>query len=224
VSIPNRVFGSRVKPRFFLAGAMILVGGFVAQAAPSKPSPVPFSPPTVLPMSSAECNVWRRERSFAESVDRHDTLAFSQHISANAVFVSDDPKPVRGRNAIVEEWAGFISGEPYSLHWYPGSVDIAGDAKVALSRGLYWLESGKSAPSKKYAIGHFVSVWTEEPDGVWRVIYDGGNTDRPVPATKLDIQRLKASLPQDCPRSVSFTEDHRFDFTTDWLSTGIRFA
>ncbi len=149
-------------------------------------------------MSPAECVVWQRERSFAESVDRHDSFAFSKHVSSDAVFVSDDPQPTRGRGAIAKDWAGIIAGDP-ALHWYPGTVQIAGDAKVALSRGLYWMESGKSVSPKRYAIGHFISVWSQESDGVWRVLYDGGNTDRPARATESDIQRLKASLPGQCP-------------------------
>jgi len=180
-------------------GAAIGLTACASQTIPPKPVSASFTPSVVLPMSSAECEVWRRERSFAESVDRHDTQAFAQHVSVDAVFVSDDPKPIRGRESIVEEWAGIIAGEPYALHWYPGSVQIAGDGKVALSRGLYWMESGKSDTSKRYAIGHFISVWSQESDGVWRVLYDGGNTERPVRATELDIQHLKASLPAACP-------------------------
>ena len=182
-----------------LTGATIVLLGCMSIQKPSSTTITEFSPPVFAAMNAPECTVWRRERSFADSVDRHDTLAFSQHVSSDAIFFSDDPQPTRGRDAIVREWAGIIAGESSALHWYPGTVQIAGNGKIALSRGLYWTESGKSVSPKRYAIGHFISTWSQESDGVWRVLYDGGNTDRPARATESDIKRLKASLPAECP-------------------------
>ena len=36
--------------------------------------------------SADECSVWRREQSFARSVERHDAGAFASHLHAGTVF------------------------------------------------------------------------------------------------------------------------------------------
>src|SRR5665811_1581868 len=47
-------------------------------------------------LSSAECAVWDRERSFAQSVEAHDAVAFAEHIREAAVFEAGTPVPPRG--------------------------------------------------------------------------------------------------------------------------------
>ena len=60
----------------------------------------------VATMSDAECEVWARELSFAQSLADHDQVAFAAHLPESAVFGNERPQPTRSRTAIVERWAG----------------------------------------------------------------------------------------------------------------------
>ena len=159
--------------------------------------PPPRSAPT---MTAAECEVWNRERSFARSVDEHDTAAFKAHLHSGTVFFGGPAGKLVGPEAVVEGWKDIIAGAPQSLHWYPRQVSIGGDPQIAHSIGPYWIEDGTSEAKSRYLVGQFISIW-RKVDGEWFVLFDGGGGGRPQPATKAEVDALKASLTPECPRA-----------------------
>ena len=68
-------------------------------------------------MTPAECEVWARELSFAQSVADHDAAAFAAHHEPDAAFAADSPQPKRGRELIATRWAGLIEGKQLLLSW-----------------------------------------------------------------------------------------------------------
>src|SRR5262249_2567681 len=80
--------------RYLLAG-LPLLGGPAVFAADAQPG-----------MTAVECEVWNRERSFADSVDKHDRAAFTEHVHADAVFGAASASTQRGRDAILKAWSG----------------------------------------------------------------------------------------------------------------------
>lgn len=175
----------------------------IGPAEPEPPPPVGVSPgaataaPGSQPASVAACAVWNREVEFARSVHDHDAAAFAEHVHPGAVFV-DQQGASQGREAIVRDWAGIVRGDTVHLGWHPTSVVLTGDPRVALSRGPYWLEVAKPGEPVRHLTGVFQSVWTQDTDGAWRVLVDGG-TPPPKETTPEEIERLKASLPAKCP-------------------------
>ncbi|MEO8743087.1 MAG: DUF4440 domain-containing protein [Lysobacteraceae bacterium] len=151
-------------------------------------------------MSAAECDVWNRERSFAASVEHHDTAAFADHVQLNAAFDAGSPEPTHGRDAVVTAWKGIIAGTPIKLGWSPGIVTIGGDGNLAISRGPSWIEDPRPEAKSHYHIGEFISTWIKDKDGQWRVLFDGGAAPM-HPASAEDVQKLVASLPKECPRA-----------------------
>ena len=76
------------------------------------------APASELPvLTDAECEVWARELSFAQSVADHDAAAFAEHLHPEAAFGSSLPKPDRGRDAIAASWANIVAGNGIALHW-----------------------------------------------------------------------------------------------------------
>ena len=151
-------------------------------------------------MSVAECDVWNRERSFAASVEHHDTAAFADHVQANAAFDAGSSEPTHGRDAVVAAWKGIIAGTPIKLGWSPGIVTVGGDGNMAISRGPSWIEDMRPEAKSHYRIGEFISTWIKDKDGQWRVLFDGGAAPM-HPASIEDVQKLIASLPKECPRA-----------------------
>src|SRR5216110_1306077 len=90
-------------------------------------------------LTATECEVWNRESSFADSVDRHDEKAFAEHVHADAVFGAASPNPQRGRAAVLSAWHGIIAGTDLQLVWRPQFVSIGTDSNVAMSRGPFTL-------------------------------------------------------------------------------------
>jgi ketosteroid isomerase-like protein len=173
-----------------LASALLVVasGAALAQSAPAP----------ATRMTAAECDVWARERSFAQSVEAHDATAFAEHLHPGAIFIGG-PEPARGKAAVVTDWAPLVKGEIKHLHWAPDQVVIGGDPDVALSMGPYWMEDTRPGANPRFHSGRFISTWRRDAQGTWHVLYDGGGGNRAEPASEDDVARLKASLPATCP-------------------------
>ena len=166
----------------------------VATAAPpTVPAP---SPPPVL--TDAECEVWARELSFAQSVADHDAAAFADHIHTEAAFGSSRAQPMRSRATIAEGWADIVAGNGVALHWYPTRVTIAGEGDIAWSSGPSVFESLDPAAPQRYMLGGFHSVWHRGDDGTWRVLFDDGIPSRP--ATAADVAAFHAARQEACPQ------------------------
>ncbi len=114
---------------------------------------VEAGPPAAAPaMSTEECKVWERERSFAASVEAHDVDAFRAHLHADAVFIDGRGGITRSAAKVAESWDGIIAGEAMVLRWHPDVVTIAGEPAVALSRGPYWIEMRKPDAAPEYMV------------------------------------------------------------------------
>jgi uncharacterized protein (TIGR02246 family) len=177
-------------------GASLFLGGCGATVPP--PPSVTAAPP-VAATGDAECAVWAREASFAQSVADHDGKAFHDHVHPKAVFVEGDGTYLRGREAVEVAWRAIVQGEKLRLVWHPAAVALTGDGNVAVSRGSYVFEDLRPDAKQRFRTGTFQSTWVRETDGVWRVTIDGG-TPPPAPATEEEAKKLLAEMRVQCPR------------------------
>lgn len=157
---------------------------------------VPASTPA---LSAAECEVWTRELSFAQSVADHDAAAFAAHLHPGAVFGAKSPQPQRGRDEIARAWKGIVEGKRTKLSWYPTMVAIGGEGDIAYSSGPALYESLAPDAKQQYSIGGFQSVWHKDADGVWRVLFDDGV--QPTPASEAQVEAFKQDRRSICPKA-----------------------
>jgi hypothetical protein len=132
---------ARMLHRLLFVGALSAAVVAIPAAAAPQSSPLPEP-------SAAECDLWARELAFAQAVADHDADAFAGFLHAQAAFGAKGPRPLGGRDAIVQAWAALISGEPVQLSWYPTTAVIAGHPAVASSSGpaLYRGRDGHGDP------------------------------------------------------------------------------
>jgi ketosteroid isomerase-like protein len=157
------------------------------------------APEATSKLDADECAVWQRELTFAQSVEKHDAKAFAAHLHPGAVFSAATPAPVRGRDAVVKNWAPIVEGKELRLRWHPDVVNIGGDRNVAISRGPFVMEDTRPGAKARYSIGTFTSVWVRQPKGEWLVLFDGGG---PPPTPVKDSEEAQAFLshaPKSCP-------------------------
>lgn len=147
------------------------------------------------------CEVWQRELSFAQSVQRHDAAAFAGHVMADAVFDANTPRPTRGLATIRQHWSASIAGKTQRLDWYPQQVVVSGDGVLAYSSGAYLLENLAPDAKAHYVVGRFASVWRRGADGTWRVAFDAGNGGKP--AGDAEVAAFHAGRQPDCPPAAS---------------------
>ena len=166
---------------------------FLTVAATAAESPAPVT----AKMSSAECAVWARELSFAQSVAQHDANAFAKHLEGGAAFSAESPQPVRGRDAVARQWTRLVEGKSLLLSWYPTRTTIGGVADIASSSGPALYEDLRPGANPHYSIGAFHSVWHRGKDGIWRILFDDGI--EPRPASEADVAAFRAARQPHCP-------------------------
>ncbi len=143
-------------------------------AAPVAADETTLPPATsVLPASGDECNVWRRERAFSQSVEAHDAAAFATFLQAGAIFNAGTLEADRGREQVAKSWVPLVEGKSIVLRWRAGIVNIGGDPRVAFSRGPYILQTAKDGHIA-VSVGFYQTVWVRDADNTWRVLFDGG--------------------------------------------------
>lgn len=142
------------------------------------------------------CAVWQRELSFAASVDRHDEKAFAEHIDNDALFAANTAHPQRGRATILKHWKVLLEGKSMRVRWYPAWVVQAGDPSVVMSSGPALLENLAPNANPRYTLIAFSTVWHRGNDGVWRVMFDGGDEGRT--ATAQDVANFEAGRRTEC--------------------------
>jgi ketosteroid isomerase-like protein len=154
--------------------------------------------PSATKLSVAECEVWKREKSFALSLAEHNAEAFSEHLYADAIFINGSEKPSRGSSEITSDWRNLISGSSTRLGWYPDVVMIGGEPNIAISRGPFWIERADPKAMPRYLVGTYQTIWAKNANGLWQVLYNGGGPS-PTAATLEDVNKIKKSLPANCP-------------------------
>lgn len=155
--------------------ALCAAGAAGAEVAAIDAKPLPLATRRV-PASADECAVWRRELSFARSVESHDARAFASYLHAGTVFNAGTADADRGRDEVAKSWAEIVEGKTIALRWRPGIVQIGGEAGIAVSRGPYILQRVQ-AGAPVYRVGMYQTVWVRDArDGVWRVLFDGSAT------------------------------------------------
>ncbi len=107
------------------------------------------------------------ERAFARSMADRDHVAFTKHLSEQAVFFSG-AQALRGKAAVAAGWKGYFDGPQAPFSWEPEQVEVLGDGTLAHSSGPVRDPGGKP-------IARFNSVWRQEAPGVWRVVLDKGS-------------------------------------------------
>jgi uncharacterized protein (TIGR02246 family) len=105
------------------------------------------------------------ETAFAKSMADRDIEAFASHVAPDAVFFGTGP--LRGKQAVVEDWKKFFAGPKAPFSWEPKEVEVLDNGTLGISSGPVYSPDGKQ-------IGVFNSVWRREPDGKWKVIFDKG--------------------------------------------------
>jgi ketosteroid isomerase-like protein len=176
------------------AHAAWMLAAFAASASAA----VPPQPPPAR-MTPAECEVWARELSFAQSVADHDAAAFAAHLDTDAAFGASQPQPTRGREEIAKRWAGIVEGKRFKLSWYPTRTTLGGVGDVAWSSGPSLFEDLDPKTTQRYRIGAFHSVWHRGADGVWRVLFDDGIDPRP--ATEAEAIAFRKGRQAVCPQA-----------------------
>jgi len=110
-------------------------------------------------------DVRKAEIAFNKAFADRDQAAFFRFILDDATFLSP-MRTLAGKQAIVERWSRFFSSPTAPFSWGPDRVAVNASGSVGETAGPVYDADG-------HHIGNFNSVWLRQPDGTWKVLFDG---------------------------------------------------
>lgn len=113
------------------------------------------------------------ERAFAKAFADRDVDRFFSFVAEDAHFLGG-AKTLKGRSEVREGWLPYLTAAKAPFSWKPERVVANAAGDLALSTGPVFDETGKH-------IADYISTWQKQPDGSWKVIFDGPGIPLPCP-------------------------------------------
>ncbi len=135
------------------------VAGLCAAAAPASPEDL-------------REQVRHTEIAFAKTMADRDHAAFVRFLAPDTVWLGRTV--LRGSEAVAVGWKRLYEGPQAPFSWEPERVEVNDSGTLAISTGPVRDPAGNR-------VGTYNSIWRREPDGSWRIIFDGGCPPCPCP-------------------------------------------
>ena len=128
-----------------------------------------------LPASAADRSeeVRATEIAFAKAFADRDAKKFFLYLADDAQFLGRR-NTMRGKQEVIAGWSEFFKPAVAPFRWQPERVVTNAAGDLGFSGGPVFDEAGVQ-------IGTFTSTWVRQPDGSWKILFDGGSA---CPTTK----------------------------------------
>ncbi len=126
---------------------------------------------------SGEEALMQADRDFNKATSERRVEGWMQFMADDVVLLRG--KPVIGKDAAREITKQRFDDPSSSLTWEPQRAQMFKSGKFGYTSGR-WTYHGKNDKGEKITLeGDYLTVWLKQPDGSWKVIYDGGTPDSP---------------------------------------------
>ena len=122
-----------------------------------------------LPASAADRveEVRATEIAFAKAFADRDAKKFFSYLADDAQFLGRH-NTMRGKQEVIAGWSEFFKPAVAPFRWQPERVVTNAAGDLGFSSGPVFDEAGVQ-------IGTFTSTWVRQPDGSWKILFDGGS-------------------------------------------------
>jgi ketosteroid isomerase-like protein len=107
------------------------------------------------------------EIAFAKAFADRDAKKFFSYVADDAQFLGRR-NTMRGKQEVIAGWSEFFKPVVAPFRWQPERVVTNGAGDLGFSTGPVFDEAGVQ-------IGTFTSTWVRQPDGSWKILFDGGS-------------------------------------------------
>ena len=122
-----------------------------------------------LPAAAADRadEVRATEIAFAKAFADRDAKKFFSYVADDAQFLGQR-KIMHGKQEVVAAWSEFFKPAVAPFRWEPERVVTNATGDLGFSTGPVFDEAGVQT-------GSFTSIWVRQPDGSWKILFDGGS-------------------------------------------------
>ena len=128
-----------------------------------------------VPISAADRaeEVRATEIAFAKAFADRDAKTFFSYLASDAQFLGRR-NTMHGKQEVITGWSEFFKPAVAPFRWEPERVVTNAAGDLGFSSGPVFHEAGVQ-------VGGFTSTWVRQPDGAWKILFDGGSA---CPTTK----------------------------------------
>ena len=151
--------------------------------APPVEEPTAETPPVEEPTAETPTVDLEAERSALMATDKRwsesagDTDEFLSYFTDDAYFMPYEAPLVRGE-AIRTSWEQLVSTPGFAIEWVATSADVAESGELGYTIGTFELTTEQDG-ALMVTVGKYVTVWSKQTDGSWKVHVDSFNTNEP---------------------------------------------
>ena len=124
------------------------------------------------------------EIAFAKAFADRDAKKFFSYVADDAQFLGWQ-KTMRGKQEVIAGWSEFFKPAVAPFRWQPERV-------VTNAAGDLGFSTGPVLDGAGVQMGTFTSTWVRQPDGSWKILFDGGSV---CPTTKQSTQQPVSPRP-----------------------------
>ncbi len=107
------------------------------------------------------------EIAFAKAFDARDAKKFFSYLAEDAQFLGQR-NIMHGKQEVIAVWSEFFKSAVAPFRWQPERVVTNAAGDMGFTGGPVFDEAGAQ-------IGTFTSTWVRQPDGSWKILFDGGS-------------------------------------------------
>ncbi len=114
------------------------------------------------------------DRAFASAVARGGSEAWVSWFAPDGAQIVPGAGEVRGVDSL-RALMSYLDAPGTKLTWEPTRAQIAASADLGWTTGTYESETLGSDGRVQRGHGRYVTIWTKQDDGSWKVVMDLGN-------------------------------------------------
>lgn len=131
-----------------------------------------------LKVSPMEKELMDVDRAFSRlSIQKGYLEAFYSYIADDGLTVSSGGPPANKETYRKRVEALKMQANPIQVQlvWEPVLADVALSEDLGFTSGSFALTVTDPSGRKDVQRGYYLSIWTKQPDGTWKFVFDGGN-------------------------------------------------
>ena len=106
----------------------------------------------------------------------------TEHFAPTATFHASGAPAATGTAAIGGMIKAMLATPGFNVTWKPARADVSTSGDLGFTTGAYTITTTNGAGKAVTEKGKYVSIWKKQPDGLWKIVEDIGNSDAPPPA------------------------------------------
>ena len=115
------------------------------------------------------------DRDFAKAVAAQGIEGWMSFMAEQAVLLRTHP--IMGKDAIRKSMEPGFASPGFKLTWTPVSGQLFQGGILGYTTGRYEAQSKNAKGEVVTSRGTYLTVWQKQPDGAWKVVWDGGSPD-----------------------------------------------